>query len=66
MSAVETARLMFSVCFAPNICDMIMEHPVDIPVATAMNSAVTGVLVPTDASAFSPTKLPTMMVSTIL
>ena len=43
-----------------------MEAPVDMPMAMAMNSRVSGEQVPTEDRASSPTKLPTITPSTVL
>ncbi len=63
---VATDLRMSSMRLAPKYWDTTMEQPVDMPMARAMKSMVRGVQVPTEESAPGPTKLPTMMPSTVL
>ena len=55
-----------SLCLAPKNCDTMMLAPTEIPMNMTSIRLSMGPALPTAASALSPTKRPTMMLSTVL
>ena len=64
--AVWTARLRFSLSWAPKYRAMSTPAPMEMPMKKLTSRLIMGLLAPTAARAVLPTKLPTTTESTVL